>query len=119
MPSVLVVDDDKDLLDMVGSVLSAYKMKVYCLNEGATFLNTLGELKPDVVLMDVYLGDSDGRNLCYTIKTSDHYKHIPVILYSAGYVTAASVQEAMADEFLVKPFNIKDLINKINTLVKN
>ncbi len=118
MPSVLVVDDDRDLLEMVGSVLSSYKMKVHCLSEGATLFNTINEVHPDVLLMDIYLGDSDGWNLCHSIKTSDDYKHIPVILYSAGYVTTASIHEALADEFLVKPFNIKDLINKINTLVK-
>lgn len=119
MLNVLVVDDDTDLLEMVSLVLTSHNMKVECLNKGDLLFQSVATDKPDIVLMDIYLGDSDGRDLCRTLKSSDQYHNIPVILYSAGNITAASVQESKADDFLSKPFDIRQLINKINGFAKS
>jgi DNA-binding response OmpR family regulator len=117
MNSILVVDDDPDILDMVNLVLTTYELRVSCISSGAALLPAMEEYKPDLVLMDIYLGDADGRNLCSSLKTSAQYKHIPVILYSAGHITTASVKESMADDFLAKPFDNLRLINKIRSLL--
>jgi DNA-binding response OmpR family regulator len=117
MTSVLVVDDDLDLLEMVSIVLKRHEMNVSCINNGSVLEDSIAETRPDIILMDIYLGDSDGRNLCHSLKTSDQYRNIPVILYSAGFITSASIENSLADDFLVKPFDISKLINKIIALV--
>jgi DNA-binding response OmpR family regulator len=117
MPSVLIVDDDVDLLEMVSTVISIHGMDVNCITSGRAFLASIAEFNPDLVLMDVFLDDGDGRKLCLNLKNSPSLKHIPVILYSAGLITPASIQESMANEFLVKPFEIQDLMDKINHLI--
>jgi DNA-binding response OmpR family regulator len=111
--NVLVVDDDKDLLDMVSLVLRSYAIKVDCLDNGGLVFNRLATHKPDVVLMDIYLGDADGRELCKKIKTMDEYQDIPVILYSAGNITTQSIQESLANDFISKPFDISHLLTRI------
>jgi len=117
MPSVLIVDDDTDLLEMMELVLSNANMKVDCLNKGASLFDSLASINPDILVMDIYLGDTDGRSLCYSLKTSERFKHIPVILYSAGIVTRDSVQRSLADEFIIKPFHVDELMNKISGLI--
>jgi DNA-binding response OmpR family regulator len=113
MTKVLVVDDDTDLLDMVSLVLTRYNMKVNPLDKCLEFLDTLTSDIPDIVLMDIYLGECDGRELCQNLKKASPYSNIPVILYSAGNVTQSSVHESLADDFMAKPFDIQHLVNKI------
>ena len=71
MNSVLIVDDDPDILDMVSLVLKTNNLRVNCINNGADLLPAIHKSKPDVVLMDIYLGDVDGRDLCNSLKASD------------------------------------------------
>jgi DNA-binding response OmpR family regulator len=117
MPNVLVVDDDPDLLEMVTVALTINKMTVQCLSKGQLLFDFLAVQRPDIILMDIYLGESDGRTLCYSLKNEEQYRNIPVILYSAGHITASSVHESLADSFITKPFDITQLINKIHSII--
>ena len=117
MNSVLRVDDDPDILDMVSLVLKTNNLRVNCINNGADLLPAIHRNKPDVVLMDIYLGDADGRDLCNSLKASGNFNDIRVILYSAGHITSSSVRESGADDFLSKPFDNMQLINKIRALI--
>ncbi|MEO5562496.1 MAG: response regulator [Chitinophagaceae bacterium] len=111
---VLIVDDDVDLLEMVSLVLRRHAMTVTCLVNGSGVLESIQTKKPDIILMDIYLGDSDGRDLCRTIKSTKEFQDIPVILYSAGNIPAASIETSGANDFITKPFDISVLVNKIN-----
>ncbi|MBC7949800.1 MAG: response regulator [Chitinophagaceae bacterium] len=116
MIDVLIVDDDPDLLEMISLALSNYNMRVDCLNEGKSLIDSVSKKRPDVILLDIYLGDTDGRDLCQTIKSSNQYREIPIILYSAGNITSKSITESQADAFFTKPFNIDQLVDRITTL---
>ena len=117
MIKVLIVDDDNELLEMVSLVLSSRNMDVTTLNHAVNIQSSITAASPDLILMDIYLGDYDGRDLCLQLKTNDLFRHIPVILYSAGFITAESITESKADDFLQKPFEIIDLYRKIDNLV--
>lgn len=116
MYSVLVVDDDTDLLEMVNVALTANGFNIACISNGRSFFDAVSSTKPSVILLNVFLGDSDGRNLCHQLKTGDRSQNIPVILYSAEKISDDSVKRSMADQFIAKPFDIKQLVQKINSL---
>lgn len=116
--NVLVVDDDKDLLEMVSLILKRHSMEVKCLDAGKYLFDSLSSHKPDIVLMDIYLGDADGRELCRQLKESEEYRNIPIILYSAGHITHSSISESLANDFIAKPFDISYLVKKINLQVQ-
>jgi DNA-binding response OmpR family regulator len=118
MVNVLIVDDDEDLLEMVTLMLRASSMLVKTLNTGALLLETVGAQPPDVLLMDIFLGDSDGRQLCKQLKSSRAYSGFPVFLYSAGEITNASIVESDADYFLRKPFEMSHLVARIHESLK-
>jgi DNA-binding response OmpR family regulator len=118
MVKVLIVDDDEDLLEMVTLMLTASRMQVKSLNAGALLLETLGRETPDILLMDIFLGDSDGRQLCKQLKGSATYTGFPVFLYSAGEISNASIVESDADYFLRKPFEMSHLVGRIHESVK-
>src|SRR5678815_2724963 len=117
MQKILVVDDDKDLLEMVEMTLSRLGYHIITLAKGSVFLNIVESTRPDIILLDIFLGDADGRTLCYNMKLQPAYENIPVILYSAGYVPLSSIRHSKADEFIIKPFDITSLVEKIKTLL--
>ena len=117
MQKILVVDDDKDLLEMVEMTLSRLGYHITTLGKGSGFINIVESLRPDIILLDIFLGDSDGRTLCHKMKLQPAYENIPVILYSAGYVPLSTIEHSKADEFMIKPFEIKQLLEKIKKLL--
>ena len=117
MQKILVVDDDKDLLEMVEMTLSRLGYHITTLAKGSGFFNIVESTRPDIILLDIFLGDADGRNLCYNLRLQPAYQKIPVILYSAGYVPLSTIAHSKADEFIIKPFDIQFLIEKIKVLL--
>ena len=119
MTKVLVVDDDADLLEMMTLVLKSKQMEVYPLGDASMFFDILRQFKPDFIVMDIFLGNADGRELCFDVKNNQSLAMIPVLLYSAGNVTSLSIKQSRADIFLQKPFDISHLIQHISKYVKN
>ena len=117
MPKILVVDDNKDLLEMIEMTLSRLGYRITTLAKGSGFLNIVESIQPDIILLDIFLGDADGRSLCYQMKLQPAYSDIPVILYSAGYVPLSTIEHSKADEFIIKPFDIKQLLEMIKKLL--
>lgn len=113
MVKVLLIDDDEDLLEMMTLMLRSNGMDVISLNDGTMLYRALAERLPDILIMDVFLGNSDGRVLCRSLKESKEYTGFPVFLYSAGDLLQASVTDSKADQFFRKPFEMSQLIDRI------
>ena len=75
--------------------------------------------QPDIILMDVILGQEDGRELCKSLRQDPHYKQITLILFSASPKNLKDFRECGADGAIEKPFSMADLINQINFAILN
>lgn len=117
MQRILIVDDDTDLLEMVELALTEQGFQVSTITEGRSLLSKVESFQPHVILLDIYLDDADGRELCYQLKSNELFKHIPVALYSAGHITNSSILESKANTFISKPFNIVQLGEKIKEIL--
>lgn len=117
MHKLLLVDDDPDLLEMVVVVLTKQGYTVSTITNGRTFFDRVHSFKPDLILLDIFLGDTDGRTLCLQLKQTPAYKDIPIILYSAGYIPRYTIENSMANVFVTKPFDVKQLSEKIKELL--
>jgi len=113
MIKVVVVDDDYDLLELVCLMLETKNTSPLCLQDCKQTMPALHNHVPHVVVMDIYLGDCDGRDLCKQIKSSEQFGNIPVILYSAGSIDPASIKACGADHFLKKPFDMNTLLERV------
>ena len=114
----MLLDDDTDLLDMVCLMLKIPEMNPVCFDDCTQFMPVLEAELPDVVVMDVFLGECDGRTLCKQVKSMEQYASLPVLLYSAGNITQDSIRESGADYFLQKPFDMHVLLDRIQSLAK-
>lgn len=118
MIKVLLVDDDLDLLDMVCLMLLSHNMDAECISEASSVIPRLQNKRPDVLVMDIFLGNEDGRSLCREVKDREEYSTLPVLLYSAGNVTRESIRASGANDFISKPFDMSDIIGRITSLAK-
>jgi len=113
MSKILVVDDDKDILEILQYILEDCGYYVNTLSDGHHFFDQINEQKPDLILMDVMLGNMDGRELCKAVKTQGDTQQIPVIMLSASHHRADADGLGAPDDFIEKPFDIPVLINHI------
>ena len=108
----MIADDDPGIVDAVGMMLEFEGYNVSSTMNGATVLDIESEL-PDLFLLDIWMSGHDGRDICRELKKKARTKNIPVIMISAGTDLAKSAKDAGADDFLEKPFNMMDLLQKI------
>ncbi len=119
MAKVLVVDDDLEMLTAVNFLLTNSGYKVKTEYKGENTFRKIKAFKPDVVLLDIKLGNKDGRNITNRIKSNVTTKHIPVILFSAINGIDKNLAECLNDDFIPKPFDVNDLINKIQFQIES
>lgn len=118
--NILVVEDNHAILDVITLILESEAFNVEGLNKGAGFLNHVQDFRPDVIIMDIMLPDVDGRVLLKELKGNELMAHIPVLMISARYNSSNYIlDDVAADEFMAKPFNIDELMDKIYLLLKN
>ncbi|KAB1659500.1 response regulator transcription factor [Pseudoclavibacter chungangensis] len=114
---VLVVDDDQALAEMIGIVLKAGGYEPEFCSDGATAFAEFRRVRPDLVLLDVMLPGLDGIQICRLIRAESG---TPIIMLTAKSDTTDVVKglEAGADDYIVKPFNPKELVARIKTRLR-
>jgi DNA-binding response OmpR family regulator len=114
MKKVLIVDDDADILEIVGLLLSTHGFRVTLLPTARDIFQTVKSVCPDVVLLDINIGGLDGRQICKQLKSKESvFNHIPVILFSAMHDLKETYPECDAIDFIPKPFDAHNLVEKI------
>jgi two-component system, OmpR family, phosphate regulon response regulator PhoB len=119
MATVLIVDDEPSIVQLVRLTLEGVQVRVVEAVDGATALEQATALRPDLVLLDVDLPDLDGLEVCRRLKAEPALAHAKVVM-----LTAAAQQEdvkrgfaAGADEYLTKPFSPLRLLTLVGQLV--
>lgn len=111
----MIADDDPGIVDAVEMLLEFEGYSVTSTVDGATVLDMKDEL-PDLLLLDIWMSGEDGREICRQLKTMATLKDIPVIMISASRDIRESALAAGADDFLAKPFEMDDLLRRIERL---
>ena len=117
MASIMVVDDDQDLSEMLGIVLNGAGYEVDLVNRGDQALEVFQAQNPDLVLLDVMLPGIDGVEVCREIRK---ISMVPIVMLTAKTDThdVVSGLEAGADDYMVKPFNPAELVARIKVRLR-
>jgi DNA-binding response OmpR family regulator len=111
---IMIVDDEEDILFTVGKMLELDGYKVIRCNNGKECLNELEEELPDLVLLDIMMPEINGWDLAAKIKENPEWKQIPIIFLTAkGDTMSVGMGGLAADDYIVKPFNVKELKERI------
>jgi CheY-like chemotaxis protein len=107
---ILVVDDDAEVVNTLQGVLPDYGFQVVAASKEEEIFDNILHYKPKVILLDVNLHGSDGRNICKGLK--NHYKtrEIPVFLFSGDSKFQNDVSDCQAENFISKPVKLNELI---------
>lgn len=116
---ILLVDDEKDLLEVYGMRLEINGFNVIYAKDGEDALKKIREVRPDLVLLDLMMPKIDGFEVCQIIKFDDELKNIPVVIISALHQPSERERaiEAGSDAYFIKPIDMNLLIMKVKSLI--
>lgn len=112
MKEIYIVEDDKDIRELLELLLINQNYKVNAFPTAKEFKNGLLTKKPDLVLLDIMLPDGNGLAICKELTHNPETGEIPVVLMSAHENQNIS-EEVGAKDFIAKPFNIEDFNERI------
>ena len=108
--TVLIIEDDADILETIELILSGINIHVMSAPEALETAEVYA-LAPDLIILDHWLHKKLGGDLCLALKTDPHTKKIPIIMMSADLNIANVDRYSLADAYLAKPFDIDELVN--------
>ena len=126
---ILIVDDEKDTVEMITTLLELEGYQVFSAPSGTEamrFLETRRQRAPesetpvDLILLDILLGDEDGRDICRKVKEDEEMRFIPIIMLTVR----SSLQDKInslnigADDYLTKPFINEELLAKVKVMLR-
>lgn len=117
---LLIVEDNAELLMLMRQLLKS-SYCVYAAKNGREALNIIHQKELDLIISDVMMPEMDGYELTKAVKSDPNYSHLPIILLTAK-TQEEDEQEALllgADEYLTKPFRLKDLKLRIDNIIEN
>lgn len=109
---VMIADDDAGIVELLSLMLKYEGYEVSSTFNGATLLD-IDQKFPDLILLDICMPGVDGRDVCRTLKQKELTKNIPIVMISASDDVERSVMDAGANDFLAKPFDMQELLKKI------
>lgn len=117
---ILVVDDEKELVEMLKMRLEAGGYEVSAAYDGQEALDKARRDKPDLIILDLMLPRIDGYKVCRMLKFDEKYKKIPIILFTARAQEEDKKLggEVGAEAYITKPFEPPILLAKIRELLK-
>jgi two-component system OmpR family response regulator len=116
---ILVVDDDRDIRQMVGDYLRRNGLRVSLAADGREMRATLDTSDVDLVVLDVMMPGEDGLALCRNLRAGKH-RAVPVVLLTARDDETDRIigLEMGADDYVTKPFSSRELLARINAVIR-
>lgn len=119
---LLIIEDDEQVRLVVRQFLKRKDWEFHGAGSGQEGLEKSSSLLPDLIVLDVQLPDMEGWDICRRLKDDPVLKAIPVIMVSGNYLDPthkARGLEAGADDFLAKPFDMTELLLRMNAILRS
>jgi DNA-binding response OmpR family regulator len=117
MSRILIVDDEQAIRVLYADELAEEGYEVITCGDGSRVLDLLAQFSPDVVVLDIKMGEYNGLSLLQDIRKV--YKTLPVILCSAYSVFKDDMKSTTANDYVVKSSDLRDLKEKVKKAVEN
>ncbi len=117
---ILIVEDDRDISELINYHLSREGYEVFSLFDGAQVIDIAQSHKPDLVILDLMLPEVDGLEICRLMKANESIAKIPILMLSAkGEESDTIVGLQMgADDYMTKPFSPKILLARVKAILR-
>ena len=116
---ILIIDDDPGILFSLELLLQDAGYEVDTSTQDGEFAEAaVMNRPPDLIILDILLSGHDGGTICKHLKSQERTNHIPIILISAHPNARAISDEAGADGFVAKPFDVDTLLEQVEQLLQ-
>ncbi|WP_267406177.1 MULTISPECIES: response regulator [unclassified Chryseobacterium] len=115
---ILIFDDDTTILEVITIIFEENGYQVEISETSHDILEKVAQYQPDVILMDNWIPKIGGVEATKLLKNHEEFKNIPVIYVTANNDIVALAQQAQADDYVAKPFNLEDLEDKVEKYLK-
>ena len=117
---ILVVDDDKTIVKIVRGYLEQAGYSVLGAYSGQSALDTLRSERPDLLILDLMLPDTDGWDVTRQIRSEDRIAETPIIMLTARVDDTDKIVglEMGADDYITKPFNPREVVARVRALLR-
>lgn len=118
---VLIVDDEMDIVETLKFMLETEGINCITAYDGEDALNLAKSESPDLMILDVMLPKINGYKVCRLLKFDAKYKNIPILMVTARSQEEDKCigEETGANEYITKPFNIEELVDKVKNYLNN
>jgi len=113
LPRVLLVDDEVEHLHLLTELLRKNGFDVYSLSNPEDLFATIKSFKPGIIILDIKMGNYDGKEICAQLKANEETKSIKVILHSAFPQIEKEYELCGAEEFIIKPTDLSHLVSRL------
>lgn len=110
---ILIFDDDKTILEVITIIFEENGYQVEISETSHDILEKVTQFQPDVILMDNWIPNIGGVEATRLLKSHEKFNKIPVIYVTANNDIVALAEQAQADDYVAKPFNLDDLEGKV------
>ncbi len=120
MKRVAIVDDEPDILELVSLQLKKAGFQTDSFLDGTSFLKSLDRHRPDLVVLDLMLPDTDGFEICKYLRSNKAFSSIPIIMLTAksDEINRILGLELGADDYITKPFSVNELIARVKAVLR-
>lgn len=114
---VMVCDDDRGILDLIELIMEEAGFSVVSEINSLNAISRIEKEKPDLLILDIWMPVLSGDQVLKSIKNSTSIVNLPVIMYSASTEGESIAKVAGADDYIAKPFDLDELMDKVNRLI--
>ncbi len=115
---IVVLEDDPDLCVLLETMLTYAGYTVHAIQRADNVFDVLDKSNPDLLLMDMWLSGTDGKDICRQVKNDNAYQ-LQILMISAHPNAATDCLAAGADQFIAKPFEMKEFLSSVKTLLQS
>ncbi len=110
---IYVVEDNANIREIIEFLLAEELYKVKAYPNEATFWLEMNKHTPDLIVLDVMLPDGNGLDICAKLKSNAKTYDIPVLMMSANNYLSSIKNKCKAEDFINKPFDLNDFVNRV------
>ncbi len=118
--TILLVEDEKNIVELVRYTLEQEGYRVVVATDGVQALTLVRQHQPDLILLDLFLPQLDGFEVCRRLKQDRTTSPIPILMLTAKASEADKVAglELGADDYLTKPFSVRELVARVRVVLR-
>ena len=117
MIKILIVDDDVQVTTLLRKYLSPKKIEVVTINDSSKAMQLANLMKPDLFILDLMMPPPDGFELCTMLRADPSFAQTPILIITAMDISNSKATSFGANDYLTKPFNLDEIVSKINLIL--